>query len=90
VKINNRRINGYLSDMVAEMEDIQSVLAMPDKKIVQDHHMVKSLKFSTIIIAESVGNILQHFLAKKERVAAVALRILLYGPETIRLCPKNC
>lgn len=69
MKINNRRINGYLSDMVAEMEDIQSVLAMPDNRIVQDHHIVKSLKFSTIVMAESIGNILQHLLAKKEHVA---------------------
>lgn len=69
MKINSSRINGYLSDMVVEMEDIQSVLAMPDDKIVQDRHIVKSLKFSTIVMAESIGNILQHFLAKKEHVA---------------------
>ncbi len=69
VLINSRRINGYLSDMVAEVEDIQSVLARPDDKIVQDHHIIKSLKFSTIVIAESIGNILQHLLAKKEHLA---------------------
>jgi uncharacterized protein YutE (UPF0331/DUF86 family) len=51
------------------MEDIQSVLAMSDDKIVQDHHIVKSLKFSTIVMAESIGNILQHFLAKNKHVA---------------------
>ena len=55
--------------MVAEMEDIQSVLVRPDDVIMQDHHIVKSLKFSTIVMAESIGNILQHFLAKKEHVA---------------------
>lgn len=41
MQINNRRINGYLSDMVAEMEDIQSVLVRPDAKIVQDHHIIR-------------------------------------------------
>jgi len=69
VKIDSNRINGYLSDMVSELEDIQSVLAMPDDRIVRDRHILKSLKFSTIVVAESMGNILQHFLAKREHVA---------------------
>ncbi len=69
MKIDSNRINGYLSDMVAELEDIQSVLAMPDERIVRDRHILKSLKFSTIVVAEIMGNILQHFLAKREHVA---------------------
>ena len=69
MKINSSRINGYLSDMVEELEDIQSVLVMPDDRIVRDRHILKSLKFSTIVVAESMANILQHFLAKREHVA---------------------
>ena len=43
---------------------------MPDDGIVRDRHILKSLKFSTIVVAQSMGNnILQHFLARREHVA---------------------
>ena len=89
MQINYSRINGYLSDMVAEVEDIQAVLARSDEKIVQDHHIIKSLKFSTIVMAESIGNILQHFLAKKEHVAVHGFTDAFVKAREYEILPGN-
>jgi uncharacterized protein YutE (UPF0331/DUF86 family) len=41
------------------------ILEKSDQEILADNHYLKSLKYSIIVIAEAIGSILQHILAKK-------------------------
>ncbi len=84
MQIHNSRVNGYLSDMAAEMGDIQSVLAMPDDKIVQDHHIVKSFKFFPSVMAASIGKYCSISWQKKSMWLFMALRTPLSKPGNTR------
>lgn len=51
--------------IAAEARDIETILARPDKQVLEDRHTVKSLKYSIIVIAEAMARTLQHILAKR-------------------------
>jgi uncharacterized protein YutE (UPF0331/DUF86 family) len=51
--------------IAAEARDVETVLARPDKQILEDRHALKSLKYSIIVIAEAMAGTLQHILAKR-------------------------
>lgn len=63
------RIEEYLNDITTEIYDVISVLDQADEQVLQDRHLIKSLKYSTIVIAEAIGSLFQHILAKKHSVA---------------------
>ena len=63
------RIEKYLNDITTEVYDVKSILNEPDEQVLQDRHLIKSLKYSTIVIAEAIGSLFQHILAKKHSVA---------------------
>jgi uncharacterized protein YutE (UPF0331/DUF86 family) len=65
VSINRERLLQYLDQIRLENEDIQLILEKSDQEILADNHYLKSLKYSIIVIAEAIGSILQHILAKK-------------------------
>ncbi len=65
MRIDKERIEKYVDRIAAETTDLENVLARPDKEILQDLHVLKSLKYSTIIIAEAIASTLQHILAKR-------------------------
>jgi uncharacterized protein YutE (UPF0331/DUF86 family) len=69
VLIDIDRIEEYLNDITTEVFDVKSILNKPDEQVLQDRHLIKSLKYSTIVIAESIGSLFQHILAKKHSVA---------------------
>jgi uncharacterized protein YutE (UPF0331/DUF86 family) len=65
VRIDIERIEKYIDEIAAETIDLENVLAHPDEVILQDPHILKSLKYSTIVIAEATASTLQHILAKR-------------------------
>ena len=65
MQIDKERIEKYLDDIISETIDLQQVLTRSDDEILRDQHVVKSLKYSTIVIAEAIASTLQHILAKR-------------------------
>ena len=65
MQIDKERIEKYLDDIASETIDLQHVLTRSDDEILRDQHVVKSLKYSTIVIAEAIASTLQHILAKR-------------------------
>jgi len=71
VKLDNERLAKYLDEIASETIDIEKVIGPNGKKrnlLVQDPYILKSLKYSTIVIAEAIASALQHILAKKYNV----------------------
>lgn len=69
MQINHDRIEKYLNDIASEVDDTNSILSRPDEQILGDRHLLKSLKYSVVVIAEAIGGVLQHILAKRHNVA---------------------
>ncbi|MDZ7700092.1 MAG: HepT-like ribonuclease domain-containing protein [Deltaproteobacteria bacterium] len=65
MQIDRKRLNKYLDEIASETIDIERLLAHPDDEIISDQHLMKSLKYSTIVIAEAIAATLQHVLAKR-------------------------
>jgi uncharacterized protein YutE (UPF0331/DUF86 family) len=72
VKLDYERLGKYLDEIAAESIDIEKTFVRKSKKsedlVQQDPHILKSLKYSTIVIAEAIASTLQHILAKKYNV----------------------
>ena len=71
MKLDDERLEKYLDEIAAETIDIEKAIRPNSKKnnvLVQDPHILKSLKYSTIVIAEAIASALQHILAKKYNV----------------------
>ena len=71
MKLDDERLGKYLDEIAAETIDIEKTIDQRGKKrdgLVQDPHILKSLKYSTIVIAEAIASTLQHILAKKYNV----------------------
>ncbi len=41
------RIEEYLNDITTEVFDVKSILNKPNEQVLQDRHLIKSLKYST-------------------------------------------
>ena len=65
MKLDKRRIEKYLDEIAAETLDVKKILEKANDEILKDKHFLKSLKYSTIVIAEAIASALQHILAKK-------------------------
>lgn len=63
------RIDKYLDQIICETEEIKLILQQPNAEIKQSPHLLRSLKYSIIVISEAIANTLQHILAKKYREA---------------------
>ena len=72
MKLNYERLGKYLDEIAAETIDIEKIFDRKSKKgedlVQQDPYILKSLKYSTIVIAEAIASTLQHILAKKYNV----------------------
>ena len=71
MKLDKERLEKYLDEIAAETIDIEKIISQKSKKgddILQDSHIIKSLKYSTIVIAEAIASALQHILAKKYNI----------------------
>jgi uncharacterized protein YutE (UPF0331/DUF86 family) len=65
VHIDKKRLTRYLDEIASETIDMEALLARPDHEILLDQHIMKSLKYSTIVIAGAIAATLQHILAKR-------------------------
>ncbi len=71
MKLDDERLGKYLDEIAAETIDIEKTIGQKGKKknrLMQDPHILKSLKYSTIVVAEAIAGTLQHILAKKYNV----------------------
>lgn len=68
MEVDKERIGKYLGEIAAETIDIENILKKTDAEILKDKHLLKSLKYSTIVIAEAIASTLQHLLAKRHNV----------------------
>jgi len=63
--VNLQKIGKAMKDIEKETEDIRSLIDnYSDDEIIGNIHYLKSLKLSIIQLAEAIGIILQHLLAK--------------------------
>ena len=68
MKLDKERLGKYLDQIAAETIDVENIVIRKhetDDKLFEDPHNIKSLKYSTIVIAEAIASTLQHILAKK-------------------------
>ena len=68
MKLDYDRLQKYLDEIAAETIDVESLLQQEPQKhvdIVGNPTVLKSLKYSIIVIAEAIASVLQHILAKK-------------------------
>ena len=68
MKLDHDRLQKYLDEIAAETIDVEGLLHQEPRKpidIVGNPTVLKSLKYSTIVIAEAIASVLQHILAKK-------------------------
>ena len=71
MKLDKERLERYLDELAAETIDIEKIISQKDKKKsdgLPDPYILKSLKYSTIVIAEAIASTLQHILAKRHNV----------------------
>lgn len=67
MKLDKERLEKYLDEIAAETIDIEKIISQKND-LLQDPHILKSLKYSTIVIAEAIASTLQHILAKKYNI----------------------
>lgn len=63
--MERQRIAQYLGQIESELADISDILSNSDNDILTSPHLLKSCKYSLIVIAEAIGGVLQHILAKR-------------------------
>jgi uncharacterized protein YutE (UPF0331/DUF86 family) len=71
VKLDHDRLQKYLDEIAAETIDIEALLHQKHKTsqdIIGKPTVLKSLKYSIIVIAEAIASVLQHILAKKHNI----------------------
>ncbi len=71
MKLDKEHLEKYLDQIASETIDLEKIISQKSKKdddILQDPHIIKSLKYSTIVIAEAIASALQHILAKKYNI----------------------
>ncbi len=68
MKLDHDRLQKYLDEIATEAIDVEGLLKQEGQKHIDNvgnPTVLKSLKYSTIVIAEAVASVLQHILAKK-------------------------
>lgn len=66
MKANKARIKKYLYDILSNARDIESLLKEhSDVEILNNKHLIKSIKYSLVEISEAMSLTLQHILAKQ-------------------------
>lgn len=69
MQLDKERIESYLHQIASELTDLENVLESDNKEILADRNLMKSLKYSVIVIAEAVAGVLQHILAKQYNIS---------------------
>jgi len=68
VQLDKERIERYLDQIATETTDLQLIIGKSDDEILRDRHIIKGLKYSTIVIAEAIASTWQYILAKRHNV----------------------
>ena len=71
MKLDKERLDKYLDQIASETIDMEKIISQKGRKFddfLQDPHILKSLKYSVIVIAEAIAGTLQHVLAKKHNI----------------------
>ena len=71
MKLDHDRLQKYLDEIAAEAIDVEGLLNQEGQKHIDNvgnPTILKSLKYSTIVIAEAIASVLQHILAKKYNI----------------------
>jgi uncharacterized protein YutE (UPF0331/DUF86 family) len=90
MQLDHDRIMKYLNDMVAEVEDIQALLlAHSDDELLAQSHYIKALKYSTIVVAESMANVLLHVLAKEHNVVIRGFTEVFMKARDLQVMPAD-
>ena len=66
--MEHERIDKFLSEISKETEELQPIVGQQDDKVLSSSHMMKSCKYSIIVITGAIAAALQHIPAKKYRV----------------------
>ena len=66
--IDKERIEKYLDQIAAEIVDLEQSLSREDNDLLGKPNVIKSFKYSVIVIAEAIASTLQHILAKRFNV----------------------
>lgn len=69
MELDKDRMENYLYQIATEAADLEKVLEASDREILSDRVVVKSLKYSVIVIAEAMAGTMQHILAKKHNIS---------------------
>lgn len=65
VKVDKERVRKHLYDIMSNTRDIEALLRdRSDEEILNDKHLLKSLKYSLVETSEAMSLVLQHLLAK--------------------------
>jgi uncharacterized protein YutE (UPF0331/DUF86 family) len=83
------RINKYLNDMASEMEDVKALLMRSDDELLRERLLLKSLRYSIIVLAESMASVLQHLLAKRHNVVVRGFTEVFVKAKEHRLLPDE-
>ena len=75
--LNSDRITKYLEQISTEIDVINSTIIHDDEKLLDSKQFLRSLKYSTVIIAEAIANTLEHILAKKYKAAVSGYKEVL-------------
>jgi uncharacterized protein YutE (UPF0331/DUF86 family) len=67
--MDKERLDTYLLAIALETAAIVDVLKNSDEYLLASPHLIKSCKYSLIVISEAIANTLQHILAKKFHTA---------------------
>lgn len=66
MKADKTRITKYLYDILSNVRDIESILKEHNGvEILNNRHLLKSIKYSLVEISEAMSLVLQHILAKQ-------------------------
>lgn len=57
MNLDKERLEKYLDEIAAETIDIEKIISQKND-LLQDPHILKSLKYSTIVIAEAIASTL--------------------------------
>ena len=88
MKLDKERLEKYLDEIAAETIDIEKIISQKND-LLQDPHILKSLKYSTIVIAEAIASTLQHILAKKYNIV-IAGYMAAFSESIVReFCSRN-
>ena len=89
MEIDRKRLNQYLDKIASESCDMEKLLRQPDNEIVGDPHRLKSLKYSTIVVAEAIASTLQHILAKRHNTVLDGYMQVFRKAEEYKILPDD-